>query len=119
MLSVIGDARTVERAFRLIDIGLAEHGAHVLQADAAVRQRLRIELHAHGRLLLAADADETDAGDLSDLRQQDALRIGIDHGDRQRVGGQARAPGSACPPGSLSGWSADTACSAADTDSLH
>ena len=52
-------------------------------------QRLRIDLDADGRLLLAADADEADAGYLRDLLQQDVFRIGIDRGQRQRVRGQA------------------------------
>ena len=86
-----GLPRAVERALRQIDIGLAEHGAHVLQADAARRQRLRIDLDPDRRLLLAADADLAHTGDLRDLRQQDVLRIGIDRGQRQGVRGQARA----------------------------
>ena len=79
----VGLARAVERAFGQIDIGLAEHGAHVLEIDAARGQRLRIDLHADGGLLLAADADEPDAGYLRDLLQQDVLRIGVDRGQRQ------------------------------------
>ena len=81
----IGLARAVERAFGQIDIGLAEHRTHVLEIDAARRQRLRIHLHADRRLLLAADADEADAGDLRYLLQQDVFRIGVDGGQRQAV----------------------------------
>ena len=94
----VGLARAVERAFRQIDVRLAEHRADVLEADAAGGQRLRIDLHADGRLLLAADAHEADAGYLRDLLQQDVFRIGVDRGQRQRVRGQRRAPGSACRP---------------------
>ena len=95
----VGLARAVERAFGQIDIGLAEHGAHVLEADAASRQSLRIELHTDRGLLLAADADETNAGDLRYLLQQDVFRIGIDGGQRQAVRTSGQAPGSAYPPG--------------------
>ena len=79
----VGLARAVERAFREIDIRLAEHRAHILEVDAASRQRLRIDLYADGRLLLPADADEADAGYLRDFLQQDILRVGVDNGQRQ------------------------------------
>src|SRR6202030_1926220 len=82
-----GLARAVERAFRKIDIGLAEHRAHILEVDAAIRQRLRIDLYADGRLLLTSDADEADAGYLRELLQQNILRVGVDNGQRQDVRG--------------------------------
>ena len=94
----VGLARAVERALRQIDIGLAEHRTHVLEIDAARRQRLRIDLHADRGLLLTADADEADAGDLRYLLQQNVFRIGVDGGQRQAVRRHAQAPGSACPP---------------------
>ena len=53
--------RAVERSLRQVDIGLAQHRADVLQADAAGGERLRVDLNANGRLLLAADSDQTDA----------------------------------------------------------
>jgi hypothetical protein len=55
-------AWAVERAFREIDIRLAEHRAHVLKVDAASCQRLRIELYPDGGLLLASDTHEADPG---------------------------------------------------------
>ena len=79
----VGLLRAVERSLGQIDIGLAEHVAHVLEADAAVGERLRIDLHADRRLLLSADADQADAGDLRDLRHEDVFRIGVDRGQRQ------------------------------------
>ncbi len=85
----IGLARAVERAFRQVDIGLAERRADVLQIDAARGKRLRIELHPHGGLLLAAEADEADARYLRNLLQQDVFRIGVHRGQRQAVRGQA------------------------------
>ena len=83
-----GLARAVERAFRQVDIGLAERRADVLEIDAARGKRLRIELHPHGGLLLAADADEADARYLRNLLQQDVFRIGVHRGQRQAVRGQ-------------------------------
>jgi hypothetical protein len=82
-----GLARAVERAFRQIDVRLAEHRAHILEVDAAIRQRLRIDLYADGRLLLTSDADEADAGYLRELLQQNILRVGVDNGQRQDVRG--------------------------------
>ena len=83
-------ARAVERAFRQIDVRLAEHRAQILKIDAAIRQRLWIDLHADARLLLAADAHETDSGYLrGKLLQQNILRIGVDDGQRQAVRGDA------------------------------
>ena len=85
----VGLARAVERAFRQVDIGLAEHRAHVLEADAADCQRLRIDLDPDGRLLLTADTHETDAGYLRNFLQQDVFGKIVDRGQRQAVGGQA------------------------------
>ena len=48
----------------------------------------RIDLDAHGRLLLAADRDLGDAGDLADVLVQDILGVIVDLGQRHRVGGQ-------------------------------
>ena len=63
----VGLARAVERTFRKVDIRLAEHRAHILETDAASCQRLRIDLHADGRLLLASDTHKADPGYLRDL----------------------------------------------------
>ena len=85
----VGLTRAVERAFGKVDIGLAEHRAHVFEVDAARRKSLRIDLHADGRLLLAADTDEADPGYLRYLLQQNAFRVSVDRGQRQAVGGDA------------------------------
>ena len=83
-----GLVRTVQRALWLIDVGLHQHVADVFEADAAIGERLRIDLHADGRLLLAADADQADAPDLREFRHQDVFGIGVDRGERQRIGGE-------------------------------
>ena len=85
----IGLARAVKRAFRQVDIGLADHRADVLEVDAASRQRLRIDLYADGRLLLTPDAHEADPGYLRDLLQQNILCVRVDNGQRQAVRGDA------------------------------
>src|SRR5260221_2626969 len=72
-----GLARAVERAFRKVDIRLAEHRAHILEVDAASRQRLWIDLYADGRLLLTSDAHQANSGYLGDLLQSNILRIGV------------------------------------------
>src|SRR6202040_4488626 len=79
-----------DRTFRKVDIGLAEHRAHILEVDAASRQRLWIDLYADGRLLLTSDADEAYPGYLRDLLQQNILRIGVDNGQRQAVRGDSK-----------------------------
>src|ERR1700674_1887523 len=81
----VGLARAVERAFRKVDIGLAEYRAYILEVDAARRQRLRIDLNADGRLLLASDAHEADTRYLRDLLQQNILRISVNGRQRQAV----------------------------------
>ncbi len=83
----VGLPRTVERAFRQVDIGLADDVADILEADTARGQRLGIDLNANCRLLLAADPDKPDAGYLRDLLQQNGLRICIDRGQRQGIRG--------------------------------
>ena len=44
-----------------------------------------VDLHAHSRLLLAADADLRDAGNLRNLLRQDVLGVVVHRGDRQHV----------------------------------
>ncbi len=82
--------RTVERSLGEIDIGLTQHVAHVFKADAAIGERLRIDLDTDRRLLLSADADEADARDLRELRHEDALGKGVDRGQWQRIGGEGK-----------------------------
>src|ERR1700682_4247324 len=69
----VGLAWAVEGAFRKVDIGLAEHRAHILEVDAASRECLRIDLYADSRLLLTSDAHEADTRYLRNLLQQNIL----------------------------------------------
>ena len=52
----------VERAFGLVDVGLAQRGAQIFQTQPVGRQRRGIRLHAHRGTLAAADADQPNAG---------------------------------------------------------
>src|ERR1700674_2319707 len=86
----VGLAWAVERAFRQIDIRLAERRPHVLEVDAAGCQSLRIELYADGGLLLTADTHQTDAGYLRYFLQQNIFGVSVDGGQWQGVGGEAQ-----------------------------
>jgi hypothetical protein len=60
---------------------------NTFEADAAIGERLRIDLHADRRLLPSADADLADAGNLRNFRNEDVLGEGVDRGQRQRIRG--------------------------------
>ena len=59
----------LDRALRAVGVGRGEGGAHVLEPDAVVEQRVRIELHAHRRQRAAAEDHLADAGDLRQALQ--------------------------------------------------
>ena len=84
-----GAAFAVQAALRLIDADIGQRRAHVLQVETVGGKLRRIELHANGRVLFAADADQADTGYLRQLLCQDALGIVVHGGDRQRVGGES------------------------------
>ena len=67
-----------------------EHVAHVFEADAAIGERLRIDLDADRGLLPSADADLADAVDLRNFRNEDVLGEGVDRGQRQRIRGEGK-----------------------------
>ena len=54
---------SVERADRQIGIAALQCGRDVVNADAAARQRRRIELRAHGVLLFTGNQNLRDAAD--------------------------------------------------------
>src|SRR2546423_1296449 len=64
----VGLLRAVQRTLRQIDVGLRQRVAHVLEADAPIGERLRIDLNPDRRLLLPANAHLADTRDLRNLR---------------------------------------------------
>jgi hypothetical protein len=66
-----------------------DHPAQILEREAEGSDLRRVDLDAHGRLLLAADLDVGDAGDLADVLVENILGIVIDLGQRDRVRGQS------------------------------
>ncbi len=91
-----GGARgAVETALGLVDVGVANGGAHVIQVETERGYRTRIQLHAHGRTLAARQAHQTNAGQLRNLLRQagidQVLHLGQGNGlggDRQRDDGR-------------------------------
>ena len=57
----VGLMQAVETTLGLIDIGLAQGGAEIFEAQAVRGQSGGIGLDAHGGALAATDADESDA----------------------------------------------------------
>ena len=74
--------RPVEVAFRGIDARLGDRGAEIFQIDAVGRERSRVCLDTHRRLLSAADADQAHAAELRDLRRQPRVDQVFDLGKR-------------------------------------
>src|SRR5208282_2723025 len=64
----------VEIALRLVETGLLQGGAHILEVDAIRGKRGGIYANPHSRLLPAADADESHARELRDFLRE--ARIG-------------------------------------------
>ena len=60
----IGVLAAVEYALRLIDCAVGEGGPHGLQIQSLRGKLRRVDLDANRRVLLAADADQPDAGHL-------------------------------------------------------
>src|SRR6185436_20991518 len=83
-------ARPVEAALGLVHVGRGDGGADVFDGEAVGGERGRVHLHAHGRLLAAADADEADAGELRDLLGEARVREVLDLGQGQGVRGQGQ-----------------------------
>ena len=63
-LQGIGAAGCRTAALRLIDADIGQRVPHVLKVEAVGGELRRIELDANRRVLLAADADQSDAGHL-------------------------------------------------------
>ncbi len=75
----------VDCAFGRIGGDVAQHQAHVFQSQFPGRQLLRIELHAHGRLLLTADKHESDARDLRKLLRENVFRVVVRLNQRRGI----------------------------------
>ena len=88
----------LDRALRAVGVGGGERGADVLEADAVVEDRRRIDLDPHGRQRRARDVDLADSrklrqallqdvrGEIVELARRARRRGHRDHHDR-RVGG--------------------------------
>ena len=79
-------ACAVDVALRLVHVRAHERGPHVFEGEAGTRERARIDLHAHGRLLHAVHRHETDAGHLADLLREDRVGDVVHLRERERVG---------------------------------
>src|SRR6202030_681553 len=62
-----------QRALGHVGRGTGERGTHVLQCELVRLQLGRIDLDANGRLLLPANGDRGDAGNLRNLLGDDVL----------------------------------------------
>ncbi len=77
--------RAVERAGRHIDVGVLDRRRDFVDADAARRKRLRIELNPHRVLLRSVNLHLRDAANHRDALGEVSLRVLIDLRNRHRV----------------------------------
>ena len=82
--------RSVEVSLGGIDAGLRERRAQVFKVESVRRQRSRIGLNAHGRLLPAADAHQADAAQLRKLGRKPRIHHILNLRERNRVGGDGQ-----------------------------
>ncbi len=78
----------IERAFRLVDRSVCKRGADGLEVKPLRGKLRRIDLDPDGRVLLAADADESDAGHLREFLRKDAVGVIADFGKWKRIRSQ-------------------------------
>jgi hypothetical protein len=69
--------------------GVDDYPAQILEREAEGSDLRRVDLDAHGRLLLAADFHIGNTGDLADVLVEDVLGVIVDLGHRHRVRGQS------------------------------
>ena len=81
-------AAPMNEPFGSSTVVLRDRGAHVLEAEADAGDRRGIDLHAHGRLLAAADGHLADAGHLRDLLREHVVRDVEDLRERHGVARQ-------------------------------
>jgi hypothetical protein len=82
-----GLSDAVDRALGAVGRGHGDLAADVLELQVLLDQLGGVDLDAHRRLLLAADAHQRHAGDLTDLLGEDVLGRVVDVDDRRGVGG--------------------------------
>src|SRR6202044_962434 len=87
-LQGVGLRRPFQYALRIIDGDVGECRADIFERQAERRELRRVDLHAHGRLLLPADGDEPDTWHLREFLLENALAVIIDRGQRQGCGGE-------------------------------
>src|SRR6185437_16838951 len=73
-IDLIPMLRVVQRAFGRVGVGGRNRGPYVLEPDAVLEERLRIEIDAHGRQRAAADRQVAYAFDLQKLLLDDRRR---------------------------------------------
>jgi hypothetical protein len=83
----VGARRPVEIALGRIDIGVGDGGAEIVDVEAERGELAGVGLDTHGRALAAADADQSDAGELRDLLCQARIGEVLDLRQRQGLGG--------------------------------
>ena len=86
----VGLATAIETALGLIDVGLGHGSAQVFQRQPIRRERRRVGLNAHRRLLAAADADLPHARQLRDLLGQTRIGQVLHFRQRQRLRGHGK-----------------------------
>ena len=79
--------RPVEAAFRRVNVGAGDGGAHGFAGQAESGDGLGVKLHPHRRALAAGEGHQTDAGNLRDLLRHPRLHHILYLGHRDRGGG--------------------------------
>src|SRR5208283_429614 len=87
-LNLVVLLRAVEVPFRLVEAGLLEGRAHILEIYAVGGERRGIHAYANGWLLPAADADETHAGKLRNFLGEAGIREVLDLRQWNSLGGK-------------------------------
>jgi hypothetical protein len=82
--------RAIKAALGQVDVGRHDRAAQVFQIQPISRQRRGIGLNAHRRFLAAADADQSHAGQLGNLRRQPGVRKVFDLGERKVLGSKGQ-----------------------------
>ena len=88
-----GLLRPPQRAGGQVDVVLGQGRLHLVDADAARRQQVRVELDAHGVLLRAEHVHLRHAADHRDALRHHRLGVLVHHGERQRRASSARSSG--------------------------